>query len=75
MGMAAGLIRLRSDEDPIPCRIPPGRLTLVDLPQRVWKTRVELSSLLIVSVPVVAQVLPPLPLLPQLNLLAYVLLF
>jgi len=46
---------------------------LVDLPETVWKTRVDLCSLLIVSVPVVAQVFPPLPLLPQLGLLANVL--
>ena len=73
MGVAAGLIRLRCDEDPIPSHISPGRLTLVDLPETVWKTRVDLCSLLIVSVPVVAQIFPPLPLLPQLGLLANVL--
>ena len=73
MGVAAGLIRLRCDEDPIPSHIPPGCLTLVDLPETVWKTRVNLCSLLIVSVPVVAQVFPSLPLLPPLGLLANVL--
>ena len=76
MGMAAGLIRLRYDEDPqrpTPSQIPPCCLTFVDLSEKGWKTRVDFCSLLIVSVPVLAQVLPPLSLLPHLGLLANVL--
>ena len=76
MGMAAALIRLRYDEDPqtIPTHILPGCcFTFMDLSEMVWKTRVDLCPLLIVSVPVLAQVLPPLPPLPGLGLLANIL--
>ena len=77
MGMAAGLVRLRYDEDPQrpnPSQIHPCCfLTYVALSEISWKKRVDFCSLLLVSVPVLAQVLPPLPLLPHLGLLANVL--
>ena len=81
MGAAAGLIRLRSDQEtnlsqpfPSPGHNPPGLLlTFLDLSEICWKTRVDLCSLLLLLVPVLAQVLPRLPFLPSLGLAANVL--
>ena len=81
MGAAAGLIRLRCHEEtnlsppiPSPGHNPPGLLlTFLDLSEICWKTRVDLCSLLLVLVPVLAQVLPSLPFLPSLGLAANVL--
>ena len=81
MGAAAGLIRLRCDQEtnlsqpiPSPGHNPPGLLlTFLDLSEICWKTRVDLCSLLLLLVPVLAQVLPSLPFLPSLGLAANVL--
>ena len=83
MGMAAGLIRQRCDEEPsqlqtIPnCHrwhLPPFQdVFRKDNTVVEWKRRVDLCSLLIVSVPFLSLLSPNLPFLPRLGLLANVL--
>ena len=79
MGMAAGLIRQRSDEETSQT-IPnchrwhspfQGMFKKEDTME--WKMKVDLCSLLIVSVPLLSLVTPKLPYLPRLGLLANVL--
>ena len=73
MGMAAGLIRLRCNEETISSPIPSCPSAFPDFSWIGWKARVDVCSLLLLSVPVLAQVFPPIPFLPTLNLLANVL--
>ena len=75
MGMAAGLIRQRCDEET--SQTIPNCHRWKDIFKKddtlEWKMRVDLSSLLIVSVPLLSLVAPNLPYLPRLGLLANVL--
>ena len=69
IGMAAGLIRLRSGQEQLGNHPTPAHITLVGISERGWKTRVDLCSLLLVSLPLLAQLAP----LPQLGFLAQIL--
>ena len=75
MGMAAGLIRQRCDEER--SQTIPNCHRWKDIFKKddtlEWKMRVDLSSLLILSVPLLSPVAPNLPYLPRLGLLANVL--
>ena len=84
MGMAAGLIRQRCDEEPSQLQTIPNchrwhlspcqDIFRKDDTVVEWKRRVDLCSLLIVSVPFLSLLLSPnLPFLPRLGLLANVL--
>ena len=78
MGMAAGLIRQRCDEEPsqtIPVchRWHSWKDIFKKEDTMEWKMRVDFCSLLIVSVPLLSLVAPSLPYLPRLGLLANVL--
>ena len=69
IGMAAGLLRLRSGQEQLENHPTPAHITLVGISERGWKTRVDLCSLLLVSVPLLAQLAP----LPSLGFLAQIL--
>ena len=69
IGMAAGLIRLRSGQEQLENHPTPAHITVVGISERGWKTRVDLCSLLLLSVPLLAQLAP----LPQLGFLAQIL--